>query len=74
MLQRGDLLVLFTDGLPEAVGGRERAAFGFSRMRALLSEAGSAARVHDRVIMAFDQHVGNDALNDDYTLVVMARN
>jgi hypothetical protein len=72
-LDPGDLLVLFTDGLPEAVGDRDRGAFGFGRMRELLAEAGSAARVHDRILVAFDQHVGGRPLNDDYTLVVVAR-
>jgi hypothetical protein len=72
-LEPGDLLVLFTDGLPEAVGGKERSSFGFARMRELLDTAGSPARVHDRMIMAFDQYVGDAPLKDDYTLVVMAR-
>ena len=72
-IEPGDLLVLFTDGLPEAVGGREKSSFGFARMRELLDTAGSPARVHDRMIMAFDQYVGDAPLKDDYTLVVMAR-
>jgi hypothetical protein len=72
-LDPGDVLVLFTDGLPEAVGGPEKESFGFARMRELLASAGSPARVHDRVLMAFDQHVGDAPLTDDYTLVVMAR-
>ena len=38
-----------------------------------MTAAGSPARVHDRMIMAFDQHVGDAPLTDDYTLVVMAR-
>jgi hypothetical protein len=72
-LDPGDVLVLFTDGLPEAVGGKDNGAFGFVRMRELLKTAGAPARVHDRFIMAFDQHVGDSPLTDDYTIVVMAR-
>jgi hypothetical protein len=72
-LEPGDLLVLFTDGLPEAVGGPAKGSFGFTRMRELLETAGSPARVHDRILMAFDQHVGDTPLTDDYTLVVIAR-
>jgi hypothetical protein len=72
-LDPGDLLALFTDGLPEAVGGKDQGSFGFARMRDLLATAGSPARIHDRILMAFDQHVEDQPLTDDYTLVVMAR-
>jgi hypothetical protein len=68
-----DLLVLYTDGLPEAVGGRSGSAFGFERLKDLLRSAGSPGRIHDRLIVAFDHHVGDGPLTDDYTLVVMAR-
>ena len=71
-LEDGDLLVLFSDGLPETVG-RAGAAFGFDRLRTLLAEVGSPHRVHDRILMAFDQHLGSEDLADDFTLVVMAR-
>jgi phosphoserine phosphatase RsbU/P len=68
----GDLLVLFSDGLPEAVDAR-REAFGFDRVRSLLTAAGSAQVVHDRVVMAVDQHRSGESLDDDLTLVVLAR-
>jgi hypothetical protein len=71
-LAEGDLLVLFSDGLPETVG-RNGEAFGFERLRALLSEVGSPHRIHDRILMAFDRHLGGETLQDDLTLVVMAR-
>ena len=70
---RGDLLVLFTDGLPEAVGGLSGNAFGFQRLKDLLSAVGSPAAVHDRIMLAFDQHIQHEPLNDDLTLVVVAR-
>ena len=71
-LEDGDLLVLFSDGLPETVG-RNGEAFGFERLRSLLAEVGSPQRIHDRILMAFDQHLGSESLRDDLTLVVMAR-
>jgi sigma-B regulation protein RsbU (phosphoserine phosphatase) len=71
-IEDGDLLVLFSDGLPEAVDGN-REAFGFDRVRSLLSTAGSAQVVHDRIVMAVDQHRAGDTVDDDLTLVVMAR-
>jgi len=71
-LEDGDLLVLFSDGLPEAIGKRGE-AFGFDRIRTLLGGIGSPQTVHDRILMAFDQHVGGESLTDDLTLLVMTR-
>ncbi len=71
-LEDGDLLMLFSDGLPEAVG-RGGEAFGFERLRHLLTNVGSPQVIHDRVLMAFDQHRAGEALNDDFTLVVLTR-
>jgi hypothetical protein len=72
-IEPGDLLVLFTDGLPEAVNGPDGEAFGFVRMRELLKAVGSPGVIHDRILLAFDQHVGPEPLTDDITLVVMSR-
>ncbi len=72
-IEPGDLLVLFTDGLPEAVDGPDGRAFSFERIRELLGSVGSPAVLHDRILLAFDQHVGHEPVTDDLTLVVMAR-
>jgi hypothetical protein len=72
-LDDGDLLVLFSDGLPEAIG-EQGEAFGFDRIRTLLGGIGSPQTIHDRILMAFDQHLGGESLTDDLTLLVMARN
>ena len=72
-IEEGDVLALFTDGLPEAISGPEGEAFGFQRMRSLLADAGSAARIHDRILMVFDQHTKSEPLKDDLTLVVVGR-
>ncbi|MDH3404304.1 MAG: PP2C family protein-serine/threonine phosphatase [Acidobacteriota bacterium] len=71
-LHDGDLLMLFSDGLPEAVG-RNGEAFGFERLRRLLADVGSPQTIHDRVLMAFDQHRGGEPLTDDVTLLVLTR-
>lgn len=68
----GDLLLLYTDGLAEAVdvqGG----AFSYDRIRRVLELGGSPQAVHDMVLGAFDRHVGDEPLRDDLTLLVMAR-
>ncbi len=71
-LAGGDTLVLYTDGLPEALDGESR-AFGFERLAALAAEPGSPQAIHDRILAAFRDHVGNQPLTDDLTLVVVAR-
>ena len=72
-LEQGDLLVLFTDGLPESVDGPDGDAFGFLKIKQLLATVGSPDRVHDRILLAFDQHIGHEALTDDLTLVVISK-
>ncbi|MEA2600708.1 MAG: phosphoserine phosphatase RsbU/P [Acidobacteriota bacterium] len=72
-LEPGDLLVLYTDGLPEAVEGQGGTAFGYERIRAALEIGGTPQEVHDRILSAFDRHVGDEALRDDLTIEVIAR-
>lgn len=72
-IDHGDLLLLFTDGLPEAVDGPTGDSFGFQRLKELVATVGSPATVHDRILLAFDQHVGREPLTDDLTLMVVAR-
>jgi len=68
----GDLLVLYTDGLAEAVNAQAE-AFGYARIAELTRPGGTPQAVHDRILAAFDAHVGDEPLRDDLTLLVMAR-
>lgn len=72
-LEPGDLLVLYTDGLPEAVDSQGGTAFGYERIRAALELGGTPQEVHDRILSAFDRHMGDDPLRDDLTIEVIAR-
>ena len=72
-LDPDDVLLLYTDGLPEAVDKPNGDAFGFDRLKQLLAKAGSPAVLHDRILIDFDRHVANEPLADDLTLVVLAR-
>jgi len=72
-LEPGDLLVLYTDGLPEAVDSLGKTAFGYDRIRAALELGGTPKEVHDAILRAFDHHVGDETLRDDLTLEVIAR-
>ncbi len=71
-LAPGDLLVLYSDGIPEAMGaGGED--FGFERLRKLLTTTDTPQRIHDRILAALDRHLGEQPLTDDVTLVVVDR-
>lgn len=72
-LEPGDLVVLYTDGLAEALDSQGKEAFGYPRIAALATAPGSPATVHDRILKAFDRHVGDEPLKDDLTLLVAAR-
>jgi serine phosphatase RsbU (regulator of sigma subunit) len=69
---RGDLLVLFTDGLYEAVGASGE-PFGWPRVRELVAQGGGAQATRDRLLAAFDAHLGAESPSDDLTLVVVER-
>jgi len=69
----GDLLLLYTDGLVEAVSPHGGEAFGFERLQAILELGGTPAGVHAQILAAFDQHVGQEPLHDDLTLLVLGR-
>jgi hypothetical protein len=72
-VEPGDLLLLYTDGLPEALDAQGKAAFGYERTQAALQLGGSPQQVHDNILCSFDAHVGDEPLRDDLTLVVIAR-
>lgn len=71
-LAAGDLLLLYSDGLPEAVD-KAGDAFGYQRLKQLLAPGGPPQEVHDRILAAFDRHTAGEPLKDDYTLLVIAR-
>ena len=73
VLEPGDLLLLYTDGLAEAIDPRSE-AFGYQRISDLTRQGGGPQAVHDRILAAFDAHVGDEPLRDDLTLLVVARN
>lgn len=72
-IEPGELLVLYSDGLPEGLGS-DGEAFGFDRLRELGRQGGDAAAVHRRILAAFDGwRRADESLADDLTLVVLAR-
>jgi hypothetical protein len=67
-----DLLVLYSDGLPEAVNVAGQ-AFGFEKLRELLRVEGEPGTIHDRFMHALTTHVAGEPLTDDVSIVVVAR-
>ncbi|MEM8964664.1 MAG: PP2C family protein-serine/threonine phosphatase [Acidobacteriota bacterium] len=85
VIEPGDLLVLYTDGLPEAIGGPRGAegsnieTFGFHRLQNLVAAVpparteDSPKRLHDQILQAVSVHRRGMPLADDLTLMVVAR-
>jgi len=71
-IRPGDLLLLYSDGLVEAIRA-DGESFGFERLRQLLATAATPQAVHDRVLAAFDAFLDDETLHDDLTLVVVSR-
>lgn len=68
----GDLLFLYTDGLPEAVDPVDR-AYGFERLRQVVATGGGAEATRDRVLADLDRHRGERDVVDDVSVLVVAR-
>lgn len=69
-LERGESLVLYSDGLLEA-HAKDGDEFGNERIRAAIG-GGSAREIAERVLNAADEHTGGRRY-DDLTLVVLKR-
>lgn len=73
-LQAGDVLLLYTDGMTDALNasGEE---FGMSRLQAALAQSRhlDAEGIADTLMQAVDEFIGDEATFDDQTLVVLKR-
>ena len=69
----GDLLMTFTDGVPEA-RGPDGEFFGEERLLSLLQEpASSASTLLDRVEASLQDHLGDAEQSDDVTMLAVRR-
>ena len=73
VLDPGDVLVIYSDGVTEAGAGRED-MFGEERLRPAIVELRDAGAqgVQDGICRAVDTFLGNAPADDDLTLVVVA--
>jgi serine phosphatase RsbU (regulator of sigma subunit) len=68
----GDLLVMYTDGVPETFDGAGN-AFGFDALRSEAAAGGAASAVHERITSALELFAGGAPLVDDRSLLLISR-
>jgi sigma-B regulation protein RsbU (phosphoserine phosphatase) len=68
----GDLLVMYTDGVPETFDGAGN-AFGFDALRGEAAAGGAASAVHQRITSALERFAGGAPLVDDRSLLIISR-
>ena len=71
-MAKGDLAVLYTDGINEAMNAKDE-EFGIDALRKLTLESGDADEVKDRIVQAVLEHVGDSPPFDDMCIVVVER-
>lgn len=71
-LQQGDVFVLFTDGITEAMN-RDSELFGETRLAAIVSEHGhlDSAELRERILREIESFVGGADQHDDMTMILM---
>ncbi len=74
ILRRGELLVLYTDGLVEAMNKRDQ-DFGERRLidEIKKSSGKNAPEIEKSIIAKVHDHIGSRPLDDDFTLVVIKK-
>ncbi len=71
---RDDLLIMYTDGLVEAMNHKEE-EFGLERLKKLALEHRDEPLdvLKDRVVRAVQEHAGGKSLDDDFTLLIVRK-
>jgi phosphoserine phosphatase RsbU/P len=72
-LGNGDVLLIYSDGLPEAHHPVRDETFGFERLRRLVYLGGSPRAIQERVLGELGTFMGEERLTDDVSLVVLGR-
>lgn len=76
LFQKGDVLVLYTDGIPEAWNNNKE-HFGMGRLREVIkrhAKTGASAQViHDEIIKEVKEFMGDFPQADDITLLVVKK-
>jgi sigma-B regulation protein RsbU (phosphoserine phosphatase) len=71
-LNRGDVFVLYTDGVTEAMDA-DQELFGESRLRRIVEEHGHlrSAELRERILREVESFVGEADQHDDLTLILV---
>ncbi len=71
-LQQGDVLVLYTDGITEAMNG-DSDLFGEARLSRIVTEHGhlDAGELRERILREVEAFVGNADQHDDMTMILI---
>jgi sigma-B regulation protein RsbU (phosphoserine phosphatase) len=71
-LNRGDVFVLYTDGVTEAMDA-DQELFGESRLRRIVEEHGHlrSAELRERILREIESFVGDASQHDDLTLILI---
>jgi len=71
-LARGDVIVLYTDGITEAMNARSD-LFGDARLGRIIAEHGhlEAADLRERILREIEAFVGHADQHDDMTMILM---
>ncbi len=74
-LKTGEMILLYTDGIPDAHRPPDNDAFGQERLRTTINAhaASGAQSVCDAVVAAVTKHLSGHAPHDDITIVVIER-
>jgi sigma-B regulation protein RsbU (phosphoserine phosphatase) len=74
VLEPGDLLLLFTDGLTEAEDDDDE-EFGVERLKEVVAglDGASAEEACDAILTEVGRHLGEGSMQDDATLLVVER-
>lgn len=74
VLNNGELLVMYTDGLVEAMNADQQ-EFGEKRLVNMIKQTAdnSCAAIGDQIIEAVHAHAGQQVFDDDFTLVIVRR-
>lgn len=70
--KKGDILLLYTDGITEAKNFKNE-EYGYDRLRVILEENSSqdAEKIQEKLIEDLYSFSGTDAIDDDYTIVII---
>jgi sigma-B regulation protein RsbU (phosphoserine phosphatase) len=68
---KGDKLIMYTDGLVEAMNGKEE-EFEMKRLKKTLRESSkmNCRELKEEILIRINKHIGSEPMSDDFTLLI----